>query len=599
MLVKHEPSRLSSTIDQREIDSFLNIDQQESILRIKEERLEIGDLPMDAWIRSLADFDKEAIDVALCSMDFIYFCDAFWQIKDAGEGGWIKFKLWPAQKRLAKLVMNEEGLSHIPGRKRVVVPKGRRMGITMLLGSAVPGYQVIFKKPGRTMLLFSLRERDADKLLGEQRFRGSWARLPKYITVNEFNPRGVDLLPIGGGSNRRKAEFTNGSVIWSMNPREGDGEGSQYTFIDEADFLPELDKTMQIVNPATERGTLVLVSRTNKAIGNSIFQNLARNAMDDPNTEWETMFIPWFENPYLDEVFYEQQKSELSIDDLYSNYPKSIEESLAPAQEDKRIPVTILQSCRSDMDAIEDHGYIKNMVRYSGLKVYKMPNPGEAYYIGADTAEGDERSDNSSTFVVNSQGEDVANITGKYHPKEQALQIRDLSKAYNNARALVEKNFHGFHTISWLEENGFGYILLRDINNKKPGWTTTRQSKESLYINLYELASNNDLVVNDPEAYKEILSIDRSTLKAPKGWEDDRSMAYALAQMARVRMRNKPRLRSYVLSDGKREDKAPIYPFNSGKFNNVTHKEVLPPPRRFLRAEDIDEFTYGDWYDRY
>ena len=528
---------LTNTIDKRELDSFLTSAQQESLIRIKYDLLYIGDAEMDAILSGMSAMPKEAIDAALCKSDFFYFCDNFMNIADSEESGWTKFKLWDVQRRIVMKTLSQSKKTEHPNRIRMIIPKTRRVGITWLLGIARTMWQAIYR-PDQNILVYSLRERAADQLLSTQRFRGAWDRLPKHITVTKESPDGVRILPQGKGSNRRKIVFTNKSVISSMNPKEGDGEGAQYTFIDEADFYPELPKTLEIVDPATEYGVLILASRVNKHNGDSKFKQIVRRAKDDPESEFELEFVPWHAPPGRTQKFYERMKLENDIDELYSNYPATLEEAIAPAQLDKRIPTEDLEQCLTENKPIENHEYIRGMVRHHGLKVFKMPQFGTKYFIGADTAQGDETSDNSSTFVIDEYGEDVANITGKFHPTQQANQIVDLSKAYNNARALIESNFHGFHTIQWLLENGHSSIVLRGQKKNQMGWQTNRQSKESLYVELAELAKNRGMRLNDNAAFRELQSVNKHTLRAPVGYEDDRAMAYALAQMARIRSKN-------------------------------------------------------------
>ena len=525
---------LSRTLSQADLDSFLTRAQQESFLRLKKRGM-IADEAMDAFLSSHSTNSKEAIDATLCSLDFIFFCENFFHIKDSITGGWIPFRLWPIQRQMAGLAFSPSKSTLLENRRRIAIPKTRRIGATWLWLLAIPAWLAIYK-PNQKILLYSLRERTADLLLSEERFRGSWSRIPGYVTTSLLSPDGVKMYPIGGGSNRRTIRFTNGSVISSMNPKEGDSEGAQYTAIDEADFFPELDATMSTVDPATQNATLVLVSRVNKrAGGKSYFQGKVIDSVENKHSEWESVFAPWYSNPTLNKEWYNQQLEEHSIDYMYSNYPASLEEALAPMQEDKRIPASDLQKCRGDAKEIERHGYINGIVRHRDLKVFRLPVAGEEYFIGADTAQGTETSDNSSTFVINGKGEDVANITGKIHPSVQAYQIRDLSKAYNNASALIESNFHGFHTIATLDSEGHSDIILRDQKNKNLGWNTNKQSKESLYVELADLAKEGDMVINDNDAYSEIQSIEKVSLSAPKGFNDDRAMAYALAQMARLK----------------------------------------------------------------
>lgn len=474
---------------------------------------------MDNFLTSMSSMDTEAIDAALCKLDFIYFCNEFCQINDIVSGEWINFRLWPVQEELSKSV-NYAGAGF-----RLVIPKGRQMGASWECGCALPSWVAIFR-PNSEILLYSLREDAAFRLLGNTRLGGMLNKLPKHIIPEDANWETIK-------TNRKERHFSNGSVIYALNPRQGDGHSSKYTFIDEADLFEDLDHTLSIVEPATEHGKLVMASRANKDNGESRFKQLCRNATYYPDTtKYKCFFIPWYDHPRRDNAWYEREAQSYDIDYMYSNYANNIEEFLAPRQLNKRIPIEQLAKCYRNSPPIKTS--FDGLIRDPNLKVYQLPDIRKRYYIGADTAEGLEHGDNSSTMVIDDKGEDVANITGKISPAHQASLIRDLSKIYNNARTLIENNFHGAHTISWMQENGCRHLLLKDRNSRKLGWTTTQQSKASLYINLAELIYNEEAIINDSATFDEIQSISKDTLSAPGGHRDDRAMAYALAQMART-----------------------------------------------------------------
>ena len=512
---------LSQTVAQEEIDSFLTPAQQKSLLRIKQ-RFFAGDKDFDVMLANMASYDKEAIDAFLCPVDFIFFCSEFCRFNDVATESveWPKFKLWPIQQELAEKI-------RLGGKTlRLVVPKSRQMGKTWKLGCAKPIWKTLYR-PNFTSVLYSRSEQTVLDLLGHTRLGGMLDRLPKHII-----PEGVEWQTTK--KNRTERHFSNGSVIYARNPRQGDGLSSKYTFIDEADMFEDLDHTLSIVLPATEHGQLVMASRSNKDNGESRFKKLCREAAYNPdNTEWQIFFTPWHSHPGRDQGWYDREfRSQNDIDFMYSNYPNTLEEFLAPRQLNKRIPVEHLSRCRGKGIALKTN--FKGRIRHPRLIVYQEPSIHRKYYIGVDTAEGLDHGDNSCIMVIDDRGEDVANITSKMSPAYQASLVRDLSKVYNNARVLVENNSIGAHAIHWLQENGCRHLLMKDRNSRKLGWTTTERSKAALYVNLAELVQNEEAVINDGATFDELQSINKDTLKAPRGNYDDRAVGYALAQMART-----------------------------------------------------------------
>ena len=95
-------------------------------------------------------------EVTKCRKSFAYFCDTYCQIlSDTGRGGeWIRFRLWPEQRRVAGLLQEN---------RLVVVLKSRQVGLTWL-AVAFSLWLLLFH-PIATVLLFSRRDDEATDLL--------------------------------------------------------------------------------------------------------------------------------------------------------------------------------------------------------------------------------------------------------------------------------------------------------------------------------------------------------------------------------------------------------------------------------------------------
>ena len=101
-----------------------------------------------------------------------------------------------------------------------------------------------------------------------------------------------------------------------------------------------------------------------------------------------------------------------------------------------------------------------------GLVIWRLPQPGETFVIGADPAEGNPQSDNSAASVVDLAGEQVAAWAGRVEPAAFGSQIAAVSAFFNGAAALVERNNHGHAVLLWLREFSTVQAL--------PGWTRNR-----------------------------------------------------------------------------------------------------------------------------
>jgi len=98
---------------------------------------------------------------------------------------------------------------------------------------------------------------------------------------------------------------------------------------------------------------------------------------------------------------------------------------------------------------------------------------------------------------------------------------------------LVERNNHGHAVLLWLSDNAQDVPLLNGLDGR-PGWLTSSLSKVSMWDTTAEMFRHGEAAVRAFETYLQISSIDIKTLRAPDGEMDDRAVAFALAQCARL-----------------------------------------------------------------
>ena len=164
-----------------------------------------------------------------------------------------------------------------------------------------------------------------------------------------------------------------------------------------------------------------------------------------------------------------------------------------------------------------------------GLVIWRLPQPGETFVIGADPAEGNPQSDNSAGSVVDLAGAQVAAWAGRVEPATFAAQIAAVSEFFNGAPALVERNNHGHAVLLWLREFSAVQVLLG--LDKKPGWATTGSSKPMAYDNAADAIRDGGTQVHDADTLEELGNI-TTGLSAPEGLHDDRATAHVLALAA-------------------------------------------------------------------
>ncbi len=434
---------------------------------------------------------------------------AYWlhhhvSIENASNGGWVRFLLWPAQLGvLAKLATS----------RQLIVLKARQLGLTWL----VLGYALwlMLYRPSATILLFSLRDTEAMELL--KRLKGIYNHLLYWSRC-----RYVEL------SSAHEWVLSNGSRALAFPTTGGRSYTATMVLVDEADFIPNLSDFLNAVKPTVDAGgQIVLISTVDKKQPVSTFKEIFRSAEKGLN-EYAAIFLPWSARPDRDQAWYNRVAADARSmgngdDDLFQEYPATVEQALAPLQKDKRFPFAWIEAVSADIQPIGGAG-----PSIPGCVVFHRPVGGRHYCIGADSAEGNPNSDDSVATVVDAQTWGlVAILVGKVEPSVFAGYIDQLGTYYNSAPCMPERNNHGHATIQKLRDNGQTAILLG--YDDKPGWASNVKGKKLLYDLAAEVIQQKATSIPDQETRLQLASIEASTLRAPTGLHDDYADAFCLA----------------------------------------------------------------------
>lgn len=409
------------------------------------------------------------------------------------------------------------GIVH--GNQLSAILKARQLGMTWCC-LAYALWQMIFR-PIASVLIFSKRDVDAIYLLSEDRLRGMYDRLPEWMK------NGHEIVT----NNAHEWSLANGSTARSFPTNAGDSYTATFAMVDEADLSPDLNSLLRSVKPTIDNGgKMVLLSRSDKSSPVSDFKKIYTNGVKGVNG-WATIFLPWWTHPGRTQAWYEAQKADIesrtgSLDDLYEQYPATPEEALIPRQLDKRIPIKWLTDIYEEVDGDEGLGL-------PGLTVYQRPGDRRLYVIGADPAEGNPNSDESSATVLDlMSGEEVATLSGKLQPSTFADYIMKLARFFNDASVLVERNNHGHAVLLKMAEDGFEGTM--NGHDPRPGWHNTTKGKALMYHHTTDTIKNKEVKIHSSRTYIQLASIEGNTLKAPEGLHDDAAVSFALACCGRV-----------------------------------------------------------------
>ena len=451
------------------------------------------------------------IEWLACTESVIYFLDRYCQIYDATERSWIPFNLWPAQAKTLRVMQTDQ---------LIVILKARQLGITWLaLGFAL--WRLLFY-PVATVLLFSKRDDEARYLLGDERLKGMYKRLPGWMQARAVT---VD--------NGHVWSLSNGSVARAFPTSAGDSYTASLVICDEFDLVENQGALMNAVKPTIDGGgKMILLSRSENNRPQSDFKKTYVAAKAGKNG-WTPIFLPWHTRPSRTQDWYERQKADIlhrtgSLDDLHQQYPATDMEALSPRTMSKRLASDWLLKCFAEMDTLQ----AEKSPAIPGLRFYTLPKSNRHYVIGADPAEGNPTSDDSSFHVLDAlSGEEVAHLAGKFQPSTFASHIDKVGRYYNNASALVERNNHGHAVLLWLRDNS----KLRRLRGSdgKEGWHSTSLGKALMYDAMADALRDQTTLIHTPSTYLQLTNIEGSTLRAPEGDHDDDADSFALATLAR------------------------------------------------------------------
>ena len=492
--------------------------------------------------------EQQIIETVRCAGDEAYFIREYCQILSDGESSeWVPFDLWPAQ---------EDALGEIIENRQLAILKARQLGLTWLVLAYIL-HRVMFR-PIQSGLLFSLRETEASAMLDE-RLKGMYRHLPSWMHAEEKEPeKGSRVSKEKLKDNTTKWELPSGSLVRAFPANRGDSYTGTIALVDEADLIPHLDGLLRSVKPTIDAGgQLILLSRSDKTRPLSSFKRIYRAGERGANS-YRVIFLPWYARPSRTKAWYDRLCADAmakdgTLDEVYEQYPSTAEEALQPNVLDKRVAPAKVDAVYEELEPVsveeieaallafnrkrveEEYDEIVLPLDSQGyrrpLRIYRLPEPGRRYVMGADPAEGNPSSDDSALIILDAETwEQVAVLNGKYEVSEFAEYIDALGEFYNRAAVLPERNNHGHALILKLRDISFLQII--EGRDGQKGLLTTAKSKKHMFSVLADAIKSRDTVIHDDETRVQIASISGATLKAPEGMHDDIAIAYCLALVA-------------------------------------------------------------------
>lgn len=472
------------------------------------------------------------------------------------EGTIVSLVLNEAQKIFMRAVIRQLEQT---GKVRVVVLKGRQQGLSTII-EGILYWWTSQHKAVKTIVMTHLGE--STKAL--------------FDMAKRYHEQCPEILrPHTKYSSRKELSFDllDSSYMVATAGGEGVGRGEtiQLAHLSEAAFYPpatardNINGLMQSI--PNSKGTFVFVESTANGIGNP-FHNIWTSAVEG-KSEYEAIFIPWFvqkeyrapvpqgfeRTPAEDklvkaygldneQLMFRRHKIAVNGEEMFQQeYPCHADEAFLtsgrPVFHTQQIH-TILQSAPDIKMRMELIGDSFEEAPRGDLLLYRLLDPGETYYIGADVAMGVKGGDWSVAQILDGQKRQVGVYRSQVHPDYFATVLEKLGYYFNTARLAVENNNHGILTVTRLGKDlAYPNLYFETHVDKQTedetvvfGFRTTVKTKPLIIDKLRASFREKDIEVNDKLTLRELITYvvtDEGKMEAEPGCHDDCVMSLALA----------------------------------------------------------------------
>ena len=552
-----------------------------------------------------------------------WYIENFLKIRDK-KSNLIPFNINRAQELVLEKMKEceEKGIM-----KRFIVLKARQMGLSTLFEGLI--FHDTATNEFRNSMIIAHEDRSTQALFAMSKLY--YEELPDVIKPMKKYSNERALVFENPTSDESEKQANPGLRSKITVATAGAGEAGRGTTVhnlhaSEVAFFPDAKTTMLGLLQCVpdELNTFVVLESTANGVGDwfhEMFQKATRGEND-----FIPIFLPWFIDPgytrpfrthdekkqLLEEISlvvkdssgreirtYEYElmnKFDLSLEQLnwrrwaiankcqgdellfMQEYPATSEEAFISSGRPK-FSITTLKKYQT-MTKQPKRGYLQ--VNSEGevefredlkgyISIWKMPEHGKYYSIGADVAEGLAHGDYSCAVVGDSDNFDiVAKWHGHIDPDLFGQELVKLSKFYSDAYLGVENNNHGLTTLNTIKRLEYWNIYFSKVHDRvsdkmtqKIGWTTSSRTKPLMIDKLAEYVREMYLGIYDDTLISEMMTYvieDDGKTNAQSGCHDDMVMATAIMLQ--------------LLLEGRGEHYAPEVPFDQRKDGA---KEILDP----------------------
>lgn len=517
---------------------------------------------------------RQQKEIIKCCNSFEYFCHKYVKILHPTKG-LIPFVLYNYQRQV---IRDYEKF------RFNIISKFRQGGLTTV--SILWGmWRCMFQLDQQVMLL-SKTDRDATDI--GQMVDRACEHLPSWLKPKK-----------DGKWNDHLKQFTEtGSACKFHSPEAARGKSVTLLIVDEAAFIPDMDKHWKAMWPILSTGGSCTLVSTVNGLGNW-YEQTYHDAQEGQNKFHVIDLDYWTHPDYNNEEWVKEQKAQLGekgfLQEVLREFLGS-GETYFPA----RVITQLTEQTRSNYPSrklfpkwVNKTGRIAQLENEhikGAMWVWKEPVDGHEYVIGVDVAEGQgENNDNSCFQIIDTATlEQVAEFySNLIVPHELAQVLNEVGVYYNNALIVVENMGPGGAVLSNLQHTLF-YENLHFENvksNQKSGVKIGLVNRPVYLETLQNRLLNQTVRINSARFVTELQTFEYNPVtkkaQAQKNKHDDAIMAMCIALHIRDSMMRDMPMGAEMPKEVSATLKAQVY-------EEIKRELMEGKPEDFLMDQEMD-----------
>lgn len=481
--------------------------------------------------------DVQQRELMKCAISFTYWCHKYVKITHP-KRGLLNFVLFKYQKRVIEEFENN---------RYNILSKFRQGGLTTVT-TIWCLWRCLFKLD-ETIMVVSKSDREA-------------------IAAGEIVKRALEELPtwmkpeMAKNNDHQKLFTDTGCKLFFYTPEAARGRSITYLVLDEAAFVPQMEKHWKAMFPTIATGGHCICISTVNGVGNwyyDVFQGAKKGS--GFGSEFHVIELDYDAHPdYDDEEWVRSMRAQLGekgwLQEVMRDFLGAGESYIPPdivARYSNRVkdiqPLRKLFGKWNNQDEIaeasQDHRINIEEWERGALWIWREPIDGRDYIIGVDGAEGMGDENDNCCFQIIDQVtcEQVAEFYSNEIPPHDFAQILAMvGKTYNDALIIVESASSGLTILDKLQ-NEFHYDNLFESSQSQgskktyAGIKTTQATRPKFLEGMQTRMLNDSISIRSPRLVKELKGFvwnsQTKRAEASKGFHDDAIMALCFALYAR------------------------------------------------------------------